>query len=204
MSDKKDPILRAPLLGQKAEAVYEDDGVTVKPQSSLANEPGEFEQENRNPDYFPSTGEKIEDSDKVGKGANPAADVVTKNNTTVDPVFIEPSPTADGETVPLTAPASLPEGTQLYAPSGEEYQVGEQPEGYHSKDTVLVHGKNNAEALRDGDAENVVIEPAKVVPADEAPTEEEKVEADRAAPVDSNADDAVPVAKAARKAKANK
>lgn len=116
------PISNSPVIGGTVEPKFDADGFVIAP-STLANDAAEAEP-GHNPDYFASTGGTAESQNAVGKGANPSADVVTKNDTTIDPIFIEPSPTADGETVPLTVPASLPVDAPITEPDGEVHVVG--------------------------------------------------------------------------------
>lgn len=119
------PINHSPVIGAKVETVVDKDGFVVPP-STLANQAAEGDK-GHNPDYFPSQGGSMESQNAVGKGANPSADVVTKNDTTIDPVRREPSPTADGDTVPTTVPASLPANAPITEPSGEVHKPGVTP-----------------------------------------------------------------------------
>jgi hypothetical protein len=100
------PISNSPVTGYKVDTVFDKEGFVVAP-STLANQTAE-DNKGHNPDFFESNGQTMEEQNAVGKGANPSADVVTKNDTTIDPVRDEPSPTADGNTVPFEVPASLP------------------------------------------------------------------------------------------------
>lgn len=125
------PIVNSPIMGQKVEPKLDKDGYVIAP-STLANEVAE-DNRGHNPDYFPSMGGTQESQNAVGKGANPSADVSTKNDTTVDPVFIEVSPTADGDTVPYTVPASLPVNTPITEPNGEVHKPGVTPVAVDAK-----------------------------------------------------------------------
>jgi hypothetical protein len=163
------PINHSEPIGHKVETVFDDDGYTVAP-STLANQAAE-EDKGHNPDYFPSMGGTQESQNAVGKGANPSADVATKNDTTIDPVFIEPSPTADGDTVPLTVPASLPVNAPITEPNGEVHKAGETPKSATATDGKLVQGKTKPGAGLDGKiSPSEIVEPAKIVGGDAAKT----------------------------------
>ena len=112
------PLNHSAPLGAKAVTVYEEDGVTPIPFSTLANQAAD-ENVGHNPDFRPSSGRSREEDNLIGKGANPSADVVTKNHTTIDPVHGEASPAVDGETVVESVPAVLPEGSVVTEPSVE-------------------------------------------------------------------------------------
>lgn len=111
------PISNSPVIGYKVDTVLDKEGFVVTP-STLANQTAE-DNKGHNPDFFKSTGETAEEQNAVGKGANPSADVVTKNDTTIDPVRGEESPTADGETVPFDVPASLPANAPITESTGK-------------------------------------------------------------------------------------
>lgn len=118
------PINHAAPIGQKYVQQFDTEGNMLSP-STLASEP----QENTgfNPDFRPSSGRSREEENAIGKGANPSADVVTKNHTTIDPVHGEPSPAVDGETIVDSVPAVLPEGAVITEPSGEVHVAGVAP-----------------------------------------------------------------------------
>jgi hypothetical protein len=120
------PLNHSPVIGGKVETQFEDDGVTPIPFSTLANQASEDNHGN-NPDFRPSTGRSREEENAIGKGANPSADVVTKNHTTIDPVHGEPSPAVDGETIVESVPAVLPAGSLITEADGEVHEAGETP-----------------------------------------------------------------------------
>lgn len=175
------PIAQGAVMGNKVETKYEDDGVTIVQPSTLANDAAEAGP-GFNPDFFPSDGRSIEEQQEIGKGANPSADVVTKNTTTIDPVFMEPSPTADGRVVPKTVPASLPLNAPVSDPSGQVHHVGDEVHDTRADDRYAATNGTLKQAVTkpgkdaNGALVSEVVTPAEIVYGDEAA----KLEADKA------------------------
>jgi hypothetical protein len=116
------PINESPRLGAKAPD-YDPTDVDDSP-SSRANKPGEFK-DGHNPDFFPSSASSKDDGNQIGKGANPSADVVTKNHTTIDPVHGETPETNDDVTTVDSVPAVLPEGAYVADADGTQRKANE-------------------------------------------------------------------------------
>jgi len=162
------PIAQTGVIGHKVETKYEDDGVTVIQPSTLANDAAE-NVPGHNPDSYPSDGRTRAEQNAVGKGANPSADIVTKNNTTIDPVFAEASPTADGRTIPLTVPASLPVNSPITEPSGHVHMVGEENAELAVQNAgVLKQAVTKPAKDENGALYSQVVTPAEIVYGDEA------------------------------------
>lgn len=126
MATTDKPIVNSPVVGGKVETVFDKDGVTPVSPSTLANQVAEGNK-GHNPDYFPSTGGTQESQNAVGKGANPSADIVTKNDTTIDPVHGKDPATNDGETTVDSVPAVLPANAPLTEPDGTVHKPGVEP-----------------------------------------------------------------------------
>lgn len=162
--DKDSPIVHSPVMGYRVETRTDKNGNVIQP-STIANDAAEAEP-GRNVDYFESSGRTMEEQNAVGKGVNPSADVVTKNVTTIDPVFIEPSPLADGRVVPETVPASLPVNSPITEPSGDVHKVGQEPSSPNANDGKLVPGETIPGAGLDGKIDPAeIVKPAKIVDA---------------------------------------
>lgn len=166
----KFPITPSAVIGVKAKQ-FDDKGEQIS-YSTLANEVSE-ETKGRNPDFFESDGKSVEEQQEVGKGANPTADIVTKNVTTIDAVFREPSPVADGVTLLADVPASLPLNAPIAGPTGKEHLIGKDRENGTTQkyvDGVLKPAETVKAKIVDGEPEagTVVTKQAEVVYGAEA------------------------------------